>query len=252
MNRAMPEVLRQELQALQPRRLLDLGCSLCPEGEELLAAGVTLVGIDQDEETIRAVRRRLPQGRFLAMDAGDFRPRERFSVVLLRRPDLLCGARSWRRVFACLPGWLAPGGAVLITTLGTAERDLALAWLREAGAERISCRESEEQSEPFLIRAEFPAQEREEEEKSETMTERKKTGVQERAAADRSLVSALDRRGVGLPGRGTESLIDALRWTGEGDSSLPAMVCDVRTGQCTPVRDERQEKNEREEEEGNG
>lgn len=179
----------------RPLKLLDIGCSDCTEGESLIRSGVILTGIDQDEETIQAVRVRLPEGRFLAMNAADYQTEERFDVILLRRPDLILGFRSWKKVFSRLSDWLAAGGLILVTTPGDSEAKIALQLFSEVGTSGIELVSTEWEDEQYLLRAEAPD----------------------------SLASAVEIK--------RNPLVDELMWTDD----QPAWVCDSKTGMCSLV-----------------
>lgn len=119
----------------RPVQVLDLGCSECLEGEALLAAGVGLTGVDQDEVSIRAAGRRLPNATFVCADAAELPDdwRGRFGMILIRRPDLLAQPERWRLVFGRLSGWLSAGGRVVVTTVSAGEAYLVAQWLAESG-----------------------------------------------------------------------------------------------------------------------
>lgn len=188
-------------------RVLDLGCGPCEEGEPLLAAGVELTCVDQDGETIARARRRIPEAELVAADAAAWLAAGQgpFDAVLMRRPDLFCRARNWRQVFDLLPEALAPDGRVVVTTPGRGEASLARRWLEEL-AGRVKVLETDEEEEGFEIVAE---------------------DVRRAEAPDGTT-------GTDPRDEKHASLVRSLAW--EGDE--PAMVCDVRTGQCTAVSDE--------------
>jgi trans-aconitate methyltransferase len=54
--------------------VLDLGCSDCEEGEALLEAGALLTCVDQDGVTLAKTARRLPEATCVATDAARFSP----------------------------------------------------------------------------------------------------------------------------------------------------------------------------------
>ncbi|MGI6217911.1 MAG: class I SAM-dependent methyltransferase [Coriobacteriales bacterium] len=56
-------------------RVLDLGCSTCEEGESLLEAGVHLTCVDQDGVTMEQTAKRLPAATCIASDAARFVPK---------------------------------------------------------------------------------------------------------------------------------------------------------------------------------
>ena len=67
------DAIFSHLPATRPLHLLDIGCSTCTEGQQLLDRGITLTGIDQDGATLDEVRARLPGATFLTMNAADIR-----------------------------------------------------------------------------------------------------------------------------------------------------------------------------------
>ncbi len=118
-------------------RVLDIGCGVAEEVGELLASGRVrdFLGVDLDEGAIAEARARWPGARFVCADAARLSPGRirRFDAILLRRPDLLAQPGRWRQVFAWLPGWLSPGGRVILTLIGEEEARLARRWLEEDG-----------------------------------------------------------------------------------------------------------------------
>jgi SAM-dependent methyltransferase len=54
--------------------VLDLGCSTCEEGEALLDAGAKLTCVDQDAVTLAETAKRLPDATCIANDAARFAP----------------------------------------------------------------------------------------------------------------------------------------------------------------------------------
>lgn len=62
-------VLRETLQALGAKRVLDLGCGSGELAARLIAAGYEVVGIDPREAALAEARARAPEGRFLAAGA---------------------------------------------------------------------------------------------------------------------------------------------------------------------------------------
>lgn len=184
-----------------PESLLDIGCGPCPEGEQLLARGISLTGVDQDGETIREVRRRLPEGKFVTADAALWLEKagRAYDAILIRRPDLIFRSENWHTVFRRLPLVLKRGGRVIVTTPGQSEAGMCAGWLREI-ADEVSISEIDGPEEMFMVTAE-DIREKEEE-------------IEEKNSID--------------------SLIQSLSW--EDDS--PHMVCDLRTGKCTVATDE--------------
>jgi trans-aconitate methyltransferase len=181
----------------RPADLLDLGCGLCEEGEDLIRRGWALTGIDQDGETIRQVRSRLPDGRFITADAAHWLLRcgDKYDVILIRRPDLAHRPENWLRIFQALGGLLKPGGVVFVTTPGVQEMSLCRRWLREAGGhtETVFLGHREEE---YLVKAQ---------------------GLHE----------------IHNNNEPMDRLISELSW----EDDRPHMVCDLRTGRCTAVEE---------------
>ena len=187
-----------------PETLLDIGCGLCREGEELLARGIALTGIDQDGETIRSVQKRLPAGHFIAADAAAWLAGtdRRYDAVLIRRPDLIFRSANWHAVFQRIPYVLKEGGRVIVTTPGRSEAGLAAKWLRES-ADPVDLMETGEPEEGFWVRAEnWKAEPQKKNERS--------------------------------------SLIQDLAW----EDDAPQRICDLRTGLCTGITDQEETENE--------
>ncbi len=192
------DAIFSHLPATRPLHLLDIGCSTCTEGQQLLDRGITLTGIDQDGATLDEVRARLPGATFLTMNAADLEASERFDFILLRLPDLVLGARNWRQVFRRLGRWLAPDGKVVITTPGRTEAGLAQYWLDQDGAKKVVQTMTNHEDERYMLLAE---------------------GLEEQQAEE---------------DRGTAT-IHNLMWS---DDDGPAMACDVKTGTCSPVQEQ--------------
>lgn len=163
--------LTDRLPDRRPLALLDIGCSDCREGEALLTAGVSLTGIDQDEVTIQAAQRRLPQATFRCADAADFNGHVegRFEVVLIRRPDLFAQPDRWRRVVRRLPQLLTANGGLILTTISAAEATLAERWLLESGFVITSKEELTMTDETMIITA---SMDEKTDEKTEVKTEK--------------------------------------------------------------------------------
>jgi trans-aconitate methyltransferase len=175
--------------------LLDIGCGPCLEGEQLLAGGIDLTGIDQDGETIAKVQKRLPEGIFITADAAFWleKTQNQYDAILIRRPDLIFRSENWKRVFALIPSVLKPGGSVLVTTPGQSEAGLCVKWLRLA-AEEVRVTQTGIPEENFMVRANhFKKVEKQRNSKSR--------------------------------------LIQELSW----EDDQPTLVCDLRTGRCTVV-----------------
>jgi trans-aconitate methyltransferase len=176
-----------------PHSLLDIGCGPCLEGEQLLARGITLTGIDQDGETIGKVQERLPEGKFITADAAFWldKTQNRYDAILVRRPDLIFRSENWKRVFELLPSVLKPGGSVIVTTPGQSEATMCAKWLRNA-AENVRMILTGISEESFMVKADhFKKVEKQDNSKNK--------------------------------------LIQELSW----EDDQPALVCDLRTGRCT-------------------
>lgn len=178
-----------------PENLLDIGCGPCPEGEQLLAHGISLTGVDQDGETIRRVQRQLPEGNFVTADAAVWLAgnNRRYDAILIRRPDLIFRSENWHSVFRKIPSALKPGGRVIVTTPGQSEAGMCVKWLEET-ADKVRLSETGLSEEAFLVRAE-------------------------------------DFREADNRDNDRNRLIENLSW----EDDQPHMVCDLRTGQCTVI-----------------
>ena len=184
-----------------PHSLLDIGCGPCLEGEQLLARGITLTGIDQDGETIGKVQERLPEGKFITADAAFWldKTQNRYDAILVRRPDLIFRSENWKRVFELLPSVLKPGGSVIVTTPGQSEAAMCAKWLRNA-AEDVRMILIGISEESFMVKADhFKKVEKQDNSKNK--------------------------------------LIQELSW----EDDQPALVCDLRTGRCTVVTNKEDE-----------
>lgn len=187
------------LPAKRPLSVLDLGCSTCMEAEALTEASIHLTGVDQDEESIRLARARVPKARFSTANAEVWQPNdgEQFDAVLMRRPDLVLGSEGWKRTFQRLPHLVVQGGTVLITTPGRLEATLARRMLQEIGVEGPTMNELDFPEEKYLVTVRINNHDE-----------------QARVAGGHSSAA--------------HSLARELAWSDE-----PAWVCDARTGVCT-------------------
>lgn len=187
-----------------PQSLLDIGCGPCLEGEQLLAHGISLTGIDQDGETIRYVQKRLPGGIFVTADAALWLAGTdcRYDAILIRRPDLIFRSENWHSVFRRMPFVLKKGGRVIVTTPGQSEAGICMKWFREI-ADKVCVSRTGESEEAFSVSAE----------------EFRKT---DKKNNDRN------------------TLIQELSW----EDDRPQMVCDLRTGRCTVIMDKEETTNE--------
>jgi trans-aconitate methyltransferase len=187
----------------EPRSLLDIGCGTCREGEQFLARGIALTGVDQDGETIRKVQEQLPEGKFVTADAAVWlgKTQSQYDGILIRRPDVIFRFDNWASVFEQLPLVLHPGGSVLVTTPGQSEAGICAKWLRNVAAVvRIS-----------------------------------KTGM----AEENFMVQAEELHTVEKKENSKRQRIRDLSW----EDDQPCLVCDLRTGRCTVVSDKEDEKN---------
>lgn len=162
-------------------------------------AGIHLTGVDQDEESIKLARARIPKARFSAANAEAWQPNdgEQFDVVLMRRPDLVLGSEGWKRTFQRLPHLVVQGATVLTTTPGRLEANLARRMLQEIGIEEPTMDELDFPDEKYLVTARI-------------------NNHSEQAHV------------AGGHNSAAHSLARALAWSDE-----PAWVCDARTGVCT-------------------
>lgn len=190
------EMFRRE--GRYPEKLLDIGCGPCPEGEQLLAHGISLTGVDQDGETIAGDAERLPGGKFVTSDAAVWMAKadRQYDAILIRRPDLIFRSENWHAVFRRIPGVLKRGGCVIVTTPGRSEAGMCVKWLREI-ADEVRLENTGESEEAFLVRAEnFREMDQEDNDRNR--------------------------------------LIQDLSW----EDDRPHMVCDLRTGLCTAITEE--------------
>jgi len=181
----------------RPLRVLDVGCGECLEGETLLSTGVDLVGIDFDEKAIATTCARLPRAKFICADAAalDSDWTSPFDVVLFRRPDIAAQPARWRGILALAPGWLTPGGRVLLTTPGPQEADWGRQWLKESGFKDTRLEQLDTEDERLLVTATQPDV----------------------------------RKSAQVPAMP----INVIRWDEEDND--PALFCDPRTGMCSPA-----------------
>lgn len=218
----------------RPLAVLDLGCSTCTEAEALVASGVTLVGVDQDEESVRAARARVPEASFVAARAESWEPGQagRFDVALVRRPDLALGAAGWERAFARLPHLLGRDGLVLVTTPGKIEASLAASLLRGAGATGVETAELGATEENYLVSARIRGHDGEEGAMRETDAARCGERAGEATASGLEPASSAARPADQAAAAGApagRSLARELAWGGDE----PVWVCDALTGTCT-------------------
>jgi len=139
----------------RPLKLLDIGCSLCIEGEALQNAGIEFTGIDQDEAAIETVRSRFPDKTFISMDASRYNPDQKtlYEVLLFRRPDLSVQHDHWQRILKRSTKWLTAEGRVYITTTGEIEAEIAKVMLTHAGYMEITTMYTGLEEESFMMTA---------------------------------------------------------------------------------------------------
>ena len=171
----------------RPLSVLDIGCGLCTEAEELVQSGIELTGIDQDGETIEKNRQRMPNVNWIVGDAAHWHTDQVYDAVLIRRPDILMRPQSWQAVFRRLPEWTQ--GPVIVTTFGKSEAKTAEQALNKI-AGKVTCRQTNDPEDSYVIQAED----------------------------------------IQKPQK-TNDLVQSLSWDDQ-----PGMVCDVRTGKCTPLK----------------
>ncbi|MGI6052867.1 MAG: class I SAM-dependent methyltransferase [Bilifractor sp.] len=197
-----------------PENVLDIGCGDCPEGEQFLSRGIRFTGVDQDEETIRKVQERLPEGAFIAADAVTWMGRtdSRFDAILIRRPNLIFQSANWHRIFSRIPFILKDHGIVIVTTPGRSESAMCAKWLREAGG-KVEVKETNIPEEGFLMKADdFHVNEEKEKNRENA------NNIENNIEDNNDNNNENDR----------SQLIQALSWDDQ-----PHMVCDLRTGRCT-------------------
>lgn len=147
--------LIDQLPPKRPLRLLDVGCSVCFEGEALNKAGIEFTGIDQDEGSTELARSRFPDNNFICMDALRFDPENEasYDVLLLRRPDLSVQPDQWQRILNRSAGWLVTGGKIFVTAPGKIEATIAQYMLTHAGYVEITIENTENEEESIVMTA---------------------------------------------------------------------------------------------------
>lgn len=137
-ERPLPR-LRAALRALLPdptavRWALDAGCGAFPTArtlEELFPAAV-LLGIDRDPFALRGK----PSLRLIVGDVArlPLARSVRFDLILIRHPDVDRHRQVWQQACLLLPGWLRPGGRVLVSCYAAHEVEAVREMLRAGGA----------------------------------------------------------------------------------------------------------------------
>lgn len=156
-----------------------------------------------DEVTLIEIREQYPDAQFRCADASLFslNGEPQFDAILVRRPDLLIQPARWNLVFNRMQNWLAPKGMILITTPEQTEASMAIQWLSEAGYSPVQAETLTNDEEHFLVSA-------------------------------RQLPTPVE------PFVNPLQLPSNVRvWEDNGDQD--ALICDIRTGQCTPVMNEK-------------
>jgi len=151
--------LRLWLPKVQKLRMIDIGCGIAEEADELLHTGsvTEFVGVDLDETAILQAQQRLPSAIFLCADAVDLVDdySHYFHAVLIRRPDLFAQPAHWKEVFAVLAQLLRAEGRILVTLIGEAEAALAQKWMEEFGLTLLNSEMLPTRSEAYLLVADL-------------------------------------------------------------------------------------------------
>lgn len=145
--------LLTQLPSRRPLKVLDVGCSECPEAEGLLGAGLSVTGVDLDETAIDSTAARVPGAHFLCLDASQPIPGGPWDVALFRRPDLSVQPGRWRSVFATVVAQLTPGGLVLVTNPAEGEARFARQHLEALGLHDVQVVEQPVVDERFRVSA---------------------------------------------------------------------------------------------------
>lgn len=96
--------------------VLDLGCGAGdPIGAYLLERGVQLTGVDGAEPMLALARERFPQAQWFHADMRTYAPARRFDRIISWDGSFHLTQAEQRALLAKLPGWLNPGGALLMT-----------------------------------------------------------------------------------------------------------------------------------------
>ena len=95
---------------------LDLGCGAGdPISTYLARQGHDLTGVDGAEPMLVLARERCPTARFIHADMREYSPDQRFDRILSWDGSFHLTQDEQRTLLTKLPGWLNPGGALLLT-----------------------------------------------------------------------------------------------------------------------------------------
>ena len=183
-----------------PGSLLDIGCGLCEEGRDILAKGIRLTGIDQDGETIRKVQKRLPRGKFIIGDAAYLPDR------MQEKYDAVLIRRP-DVIFSC-QNW----ERVFQTLPAVLNQDGIVIVSTPGQSEARICAD--------WLRKTF----------------RSVHTAEIRQKEEEYMIRAEDMKQTSVHTDPKKLLIQSLSW----DENEPHMVCDLRTGKCTVVSDEKE------------
>ena len=113
-----------ELGLLRAGHALDLGCGTGRHATaELVAAGLTVTGVDASIRSIEVARRELPAARFIVADMATLAfPAESFDVVTAFYSIIHLPKDEHGRLLRRIARWLRPGGG-FVANLGTSGGD---------------------------------------------------------------------------------------------------------------------------------
>jgi len=96
--------------------VLDLGCGTGdPIGGYLIERGVQLTGVDGAAPMVSLARERFAQAQWVHADMRTYEPAQRFDRILSWDGSFHLSQDEQRTLLDVLPGWLKPGGALLMT-----------------------------------------------------------------------------------------------------------------------------------------
>ena len=136
------EWVRHDLLALvqgTPRRVLSLGCGTCATEVHLQQAGAEVIGIDVSAEAVAVANQRIHKAMVADVEKDALPELQPQSFDLVLCGDVLEHLRFTEHVLARLHGWLADGGALIVSvpnaTHYTVVRELVFRrnWRYEAG-----------------------------------------------------------------------------------------------------------------------